>query len=93
MIPEEIRLGEDRAGLEIRWPDGVTHRLGAATLRAHCRSATAIRNAVDGTEPSDFEAVRIIGIEPIGAYAVHLAFSDGEERGFYPWPLLRSIGE
>ena len=92
MVPDEIRLAKDRAGLEIRWRDGVTHRLGAKTLRAHCRSATATRRIVEGTS-ADFDAVRITGIEPVGSYAVHLAFSDGETRGIYPWPLLRRLGE
>jgi DUF971 family protein len=93
MFPDEIRLVKDRAGLEIRWSDGVTHRLGAGTLRAHCRSATAIRDAGKGTELYDLDAVRITKVEPVGSYAVHLAFSDGEERGIYPWSLLRSLGE
>lgn len=93
MRPREVRLGKGGTGIEIRWPDGVTHRLGAGMLRAHCRSATAISGAIKRGGPSDLGAVRITAIEPIGSYAVHLAFSDGEARGIYPWSLLRSIGE
>lgn len=93
MFPEEVRLVKDRTGLQIRWPDGVTRYLGARTLRARCRSATAVRHAVDGTESSDLDGIRITAIEPVGSYAIHLAFSDGEERGIYPWSLLRSLGE
>jgi len=94
MVPEEIKLVKDRASLEIRWSDGVTHRLGAGTLRAHCYSATAIRGVETSAAASpDLDATRITRIETVGAYAVHLSFSDGEERGIYPWPLLRRLGE
>ena len=93
MFPEQIKLAKDRAALEIRWSDGVTHRLGAGTLRSRCRSATAIREAMKVAELPDLDAIRITRVEPVGGYAVHLAFSDGEDRGIYPWPLLRSLGE
>ncbi len=92
MSPAEIRLAKSRTYLQIRWPDGATQLVTAAILRAHCRSATAIRDGVDAAEPSAFGAVRIAGIAPVGGYAVNIAFSDGEARGIYPWPLLRSMG-
>jgi len=28
---------------------------------------------------------------PIGDYAVNIAFSDGHNRGIYPWPYLRLL--
>ncbi|HYQ49053.1 MAG TPA: DUF971 domain-containing protein, partial [Pseudomonas sp.] len=35
--------------------------------------------------------VRIERVEPQG-YGVQLVFSDGHERGIYPWPYLRELG-
>lgn len=93
MAPEEIRLAKDRTSLAIRWPSGVTQHLAAGLLRRHCRSSTAVRAAIGDAEQSNFGTVCITGIEQVGGYAIHLAFSDGEERGIYPWSLLRSIGE
>jgi DUF971 family protein len=93
MLPKEIRLAKNRASLEIEWDDGAMQRLRAPILRANCRSSSAIRQSLAGraaAEPSD---LRITRIEPVGSYAVNLAFSDGEERGIYPWSLLRSLGE
>jgi DUF971 family protein len=93
MLPKEIRLAKDRASLQIEWRDGAVQRLDAPVLRAHCRSSSAIRQSLldrAAPEPGD---LRITRIEPIGGYAVNLAFSDGEERGIYPWSLLRSLGE
>jgi prepilin-type processing-associated H-X9-DG protein len=34
----------------------------------------------------------ITTIEPIGGYAVNIAFSDGHARGIYPWVLLKELG-
>jgi DUF971 family protein len=94
MVPEEVRLAPDRAGLAIRWPDGATHRLSAGLLRNHCRSASAVRGALDGAKPSsEVGAVHITRVETVGTYAINLAFSDGEERGIFPWAFLRSLGE
>jgi sulfonate transport system ATP-binding protein len=92
MFPKEIRLAKDRGSLEIEWRDGVTRQIGARMLRDHCRSAPAVRETVDAIAPFEPGAVHITRIEPVGGYAVNLAFSDGEERGIYPWPLLRSLG-
>jgi len=33
--------------------------------------------------------VQLSGVEPVGQYAVQLLFSDGHDRGIYPWSLLR----
>lgn len=93
MVPEEIRLAKARTGITIRWRDGVTHYLGADLLRRHGRSASAIRNRLEGAVPSAINPVRISRVEPVGGYALNLGFSDGEERSIFPWPLLRSLGE
>jgi len=33
----------------------------------------------------------IVAVEPIGNYAVRLAFSDGHDRGIFPWAYLTEI--
>jgi DUF971 family protein len=33
----------------------------------------------------------ITKVEPIGNYAVRLAFSDGHDRGIFPWAYLNEI--
>ena len=36
--------------------------------------------------------VEIARIEPVGSYAVQLAFSDGHDTGIYSWTLLYDYG-
>ncbi|HIJ39007.1 MAG TPA: DUF971 domain-containing protein [Rhodospirillaceae bacterium] len=37
--------------------------------------------------------VAIIGIEPVGNYAVRLIFDDMHDSGLYSWDYLRELGE
>ena len=37
--------------------------------------------------------VKIVGIEPVGNYAVSLRFDDGHDSGIFSWSLLRQLGE
>ena len=37
--------------------------------------------------------VAIIGVEPVGNYAVRLSFDDGHTTGLYSWDYLAELGE
>jgi DUF971 family protein len=82
--PSAVELHPER--LRLQWPDGVAE-LDAATLRAACRcgGCRAGRNVSADPPP------RLVGVEPVGLYALQLRFSDGHERGIYPWSLLREL--
>lgn len=92
MIPVELKLADARRILAITWEDGAVSRLAAPLLRRHSRAASAIRAQVDGRAP-DAGALSVTGIDPIGSYAVRLSFSDGHDRGIYPWAYLRAIAD
>ncbi len=38
-------------------------------------------------------AIRIVGSEPVGNYAVRLVFDDGHSTGLFSWSYLRHLGE
>ncbi|UYW30552.1 DUF971 domain-containing protein [Methylorubrum extorquens] len=91
--PREIRLTEERRRLDVIWEDGTASRLTAATLRAHSRSAETVRAAIDGLPPALPHDIAITDVVPVGAYAVNLIFSDGHDRGIFPWSYLRALGD
>ena len=35
--------------------------------------------------------VSIVGIEPVGLYALKIIFSDGHDSGYYDWDYLRKL--
>jgi DUF971 family protein len=91
MSPTEIHVAADRGQLEIAWPDGTRSRLTATTLRLNARSADALRQQLDGSVPPSVDDIRIHSVNLIGNYAINLSFSDGHDRGIYPWSHLRAL--
>ncbi|NUU39825.1 gamma-butyrobetaine hydroxylase-like domain-containing protein [Tardiphaga robiniae] len=91
MQPTEVALIEDDTILAVTWDDGETSRLDAVTLRQASRAASEIRRHAEGVELILPPAFRMQSVEPIGNYALRLFFSDGHDRGIYPWVYLREL--
>lgn len=91
MQPSDISLVEQQTALAITWPDGSASRLGAEELRRASRAASEIRRQVEGVELTVQPELRVDAVEPIGNYALRLFFSDGHDRGIYPWVYLREL--
>lgn len=90
-VPEEIRLSAGRDGLVLTWEDGVPHTFRAPALRAACRCAWCTRARAEGRFPEGFAGIAITSLSPIADYALNLHFSDGHERGIYPFSYLRAL--
>lgn len=77
--------------MELHWPEGAVS-LHARQLRAACRCA-GCRSAPGTSGAAVDRQVRLTGATPVGHYALQLQFSDGHERGIFPWSLLRELGQ
>ncbi|MFT4047643.1 MAG: DUF971 domain-containing protein, partial [Solimonas sp.] len=73
------------------WTDGES-RLSAALLRERCRCAGCRGREARGIAPGAAPALRITTVEAMG-YGLHLCFSDGHDRGIYPWAYLRELAQ
>lgn len=90
--PSKIHYHKKARELELTYADGNSHRLTVEYLRAFSPSAE-----VRGHHPS--QAVLQVGkkdvglknIEPVGRYAVKLAFDDGHDSGLYSWEYLYEL--
>lgn len=91
MHPTEVTLIENQTVLAIIWRDGEISRLDAGALRRASRAASEIRRQAEGTELNLPSGLRIDAVEGVGAYALRLFFSDGHDRGIYPWTYLREL--
>jgi DUF971 family protein len=87
-LPEAVDLYPDR--LRLQWADGVSE-LPAADLRAACRCGSCRAAFLQGEPHRPDAGIRLTGAEPVGQYALQLFFSDGHDRGIYPWSLLREL--
>ncbi|TIP80256.1 MAG: DUF971 domain-containing protein [Mesorhizobium sp.] len=92
MIPLELKVTAARSLLSVTWDDGAVSCIPAAMLRARSRAAQQVRADIEGNEHS-FETVTVTSAEAIGSYAIRLVFSDGHDRGIYPWTYLREIAD
>lgn len=91
--PTDIRLHKASRKLEVVFDDGAYFNLPCEFLRVYSPSAE-VRGHGPGQEvlQLDKEDVNIVGIEPVGQYAVKLTFSDGHNTGLYSWDYLYEIG-
>ena len=91
--PTEIRLHQKSRVLEIAYADGKSFRLPCEFLRVYSPSAE-VRGHGPGQEvlQTGKKNVEITRIDPVGNYAVQLAFSDGHDTGIYSWDLLYDYG-
>ena len=101
--PEHIAISKSK-GIEIDWKDGHHTSLGVEYLRDYCPCANCTGS--HGTEPrrkttlpkqqaDPFQMytpkTRMLGVEPVGNYALRINWSDGHSSGIYSYTHLRTI--
>ena len=90
-LPEARRL-KAAGKLRLTWSDGHRAELDYDYLRGYCPCA-----ACQGHEVSQIEfhpppnPVTAVGIEPVGNYAISIAWSDQHATGIYRFDFLRDI--
>jgi DUF971 family protein len=77
--------------IELTWDDGSRQLFQAADLRRECQCADCKSLRRHSGEPSIPDDVGIHEIRLIGTYAVQFLFTDGHERGIYPWTYLKNL--
>jgi DUF971 family protein len=91
--PLELRLKRAEKLLEVEFDEGSRFSLPAEYLRVESPSAE-----VQGHGPGQKTLVHgrahvgIIGLEPIGNYAVRITFDDLHSTGIYSWNYLYQLG-
>lgn len=89
--PNSIRVPKEKMSLFLQWSDEEEVEISASRLRDQCRSAGTLSIAVKGLAVPARDDLFITDVQQIGSYALNISFSDGQERGIYPWELLRAI--
>jgi len=92
--PTELRLAKDRRTLAVAFEGGKSFALPAEYLRVKSPSAEVQGHAPDErkTVPGKKD-VEITAVDPIGNYAVRLAFDDLHSTGIFTWDYLLELGE
>jgi DUF971 family protein len=92
-VPTEIKLHQKSRRMEITFSDGRRFELSYEFLRVYSPSAE-VRGHGPGQEvlQTGKRDVDIVGLEPVGSYAVQPQFSDGHNTGIYSWDYLYDLG-
>jgi DUF971 family protein len=90
--PVRVQLIDQGKALSLVWNDDARTQITAATLRAFCRCSGCSAAAFFGAAPAPAAGLAIAHAQLMGRYALNLQFSDGHDRGIYPWSYLRDIG-
>ena len=92
-VPSEIRLDKSKELLRVSFLSGEEFEYSAEFLRVFSPSAE-----VQGHSEAERKlqwgksGVIIIGVKPVGNYAVRIEFSDGHRTGLYSWTYLHHLG-
>ncbi len=91
-IPTGVVLHSKSRVLELQYADGASYRVSFELLRVYSPSAE-VQGHGPGQETlqTGKREVTIIGIDPVGHYALQLNFSDGHNTGIYSWDILHDL--
>lgn len=89
-VPSAVRNLRGAGVLQVQWPEG-PQVLGHVRLRGACPCAQCRAAKLNGAIAVVVDDVRLECVVPQG-YGLQLVFSDGHDRGIFPWGYLRSLG-
>lgn len=92
--PQAITVHEASRVLEVAFSDGATFRLPFELMRVFSPSAE-VQGHGPGQEvlQTGKREVTLLGLEPVGNYAVKPIFSDGHDSGIFTWDYLYELGQ
>jgi DUF971 family protein len=85
-----IGNSKSKQQLRLNWPDGREQVLDHTELRRQCPCSQCRAFRLQGLTVKVDERIRVVQLNAQG-YGLHLIFSDGHERGIYPWPYLSGL--
>ena len=91
--PTAITVHETSRVLQVAFDDGSDFRIPFELMRVYSPSAE-VQGHGPGQEvlQTGKRAVRLLGLEPVGNYAVQPTFSDGHSTGIFSWDYLHFLG-
>ncbi|MBL4665809.1 MAG: DUF971 domain-containing protein [Sneathiella sp.] len=91
--PVEVRLKSEEKKLVVSFSDGHKFEYPAELLRVESPSAEVQGHSASQKKlVSGRRHVGIMGMEPVGNYAVRLNFDDLHDTGLFSWSYLYTLG-
>ncbi|RYY77323.1 MAG: DUF971 domain-containing protein [Gammaproteobacteria bacterium] len=90
--PRKLQNSRTTGQLVIQWAAGIEHKIAYRQLRSACRCASCRADQTRGKISLIPDDLYVVKINNLGQ-GLQLVFSDGHERGIFPWQYLHDIGE
>jgi DUF971 family protein len=90
MSDQLISVRNDMTSIRVEWQDKTASVISSSRLRSLCRCAWCTRGRLTDSAPKNFDDILINDVVNIGGYAINITFSDGHNRGIFPWSYLAS---
>jgi DUF971 family protein len=92
--PQSLTVHGQSRVLEVSFSDGAHFRIPFELMRIYSPSAE-VQGHGPGQEvlQTGKRDVDLVGLEPIGNYAVQPSFSDGHDTGIFSWDYLYFLGQ
>ncbi len=91
--PQDLTVHGQSRVLEVSFSDGATFRIPFELMRVYSPSAE-VQGHGPGQEvlQTGKREVELVGLAPVGNYAVQPTFSDGHDSGIFSWDFLYFLG-
>lgn len=90
LAPISLKLRRRSQLLEIAWQDGQTSNIGFSDLKKFCACSQCRARKLVGVLKIG-ESIDIDSIKLMGSTGIQVIFSDGHDKGIFPWIYLRAI--
>ena len=92
--PQSLTVHEKSHVLEVAFSDGAVFRIPFELMRVYSPSAEVQGHGPgQGVLQTGKRDVKLVGVEPVGNYAVKPTFSDGHDSGIFTWAYLYELGQ
>ncbi len=88
--PLSLKNSRDDKQVVVQWSESETQTLSHHRLRGACPCAKCRAARIQGLISLVNADVELVAMNPMG-YGLQMVFSDGHDRGVYPWIYLREL--
>src|SRR3954453_2557310 len=88
--PLSLNNSQTHKQVTVKWADNEIQTLSHQQLRGACPCAKCRAARIQGRITLVDVDVKLIAMNSMG-YGIQMVFSDGHDRGIYPWGYLREL--
>lgn len=88
--PLSLNNSQSLQQVVVTWPDNEIQTISHQRLRGACPCAKCRAARIQGKITLVDSEVKLIAMNPMG-YGLQMVFSDGHDRGIYPWSYLYEL--